>query len=85
MINIKTLIAASLLTCVAAASFAQAPAAPKGGDYSPAATTATAPADAASKPKAHKAKKAHTKKAKTVKAKKASTAKKADAAASAAK
>ena len=79
MTSIKTLVAAALLSTLAVASFAQAPAVGKDAG----ATVATAPADAASKP-AHKAKAAH----KAKKATKAVAAKKAaapESAASAAK
>jgi hypothetical protein len=56
MVNIKTLIAAALLSTVAAASFAQATAAPKAAKAStPAAVTA--PADATTLPKTQNAKK----------------------------
>lgn len=58
MVNIKSFIVAALLSGVAAASFAQAPAAPKAAGK-PTTTALTAPADAASTPKAKKVKK-HT-------------------------
>jgi len=63
MLNIKTLIAASLLTGVAAVSFAQAPAAPKVA--APATTSVTpvaAPAPVAAASTPVKAKKIHAKK-----------------------
>jgi hypothetical protein len=81
MINIKSLIAASLLTAAAAASFAQAPAAPSVAQKS--APAATAPVDAASTPKAQKTKKHAGAKHKKAKAEKKAVA--AKPAASAAK
>lgn len=58
MFNIKSFLAAALLSGVAAASFAQAPAAPKAVG-TPNSASLTAPADAAATPKAKKARK-HT-------------------------
>lgn len=82
MLNIKTVIAAALLSSVAAVSFAQAPVAPKDeGATPPAAVTAPAVANTKTKPAVRKttAKKHTVKKVKI-----ASAAKKADAAAPAA-
>lgn len=58
MFNIKSFIAAALLSGVAVASFAQAPAAPKTAGK-PTSASVTAPADAGATPKAKKARK-HT-------------------------
>jgi hypothetical protein len=69
MMNTKSLIAATLLTGLAAVSFAQTPAAPKAATSAPvavAAVAAPAPVAAASKPV--KAKKHQTKKAAVSKA-----------------
>jgi hypothetical protein len=67
MLNIKSLIAATLLTGVAALSFAQTAAAPKpAAAVAPAATT-VAPAADSGKPVAKKVKKVHIKKVKAEK------------------